>query len=176
MHDPLSAVFAALSWPAAPPTLPTPWQPPPPPAAGAYLIDNGRTLILWLGQALPPAFYQQVFGLQGPPQDATGAHRAGRAGRGWLTSPGHAAGHARWAPGLLSRLLARLLLPVLLPSLLPSPSPASHAHPSAAALNPEPVRQGSELSMRINAVLRQLRGSKELWQVGWGLGCAEEGR
>lgn len=28
------------------------------------------------------------------------------------------------------------------------------------------MRQGSELSARINAVLRQLRGSKELWQVG----------
>lgn len=74
--------------------------------AGAYLIDNGRTLILWLGQALPPAFYQQAFGLQGPPQDTSG-------------------------------------------------------------LNPEPVRQGSELSARINAVLRQLRGSKELWQECW---------
>ena len=42
--------------------------------------------------------------------------------------------------------------------------------PSAAGLNPEPVRQGSELSGRINAVLRQLRSSKELWQVGLGGG------
>ncbi len=44
--------------------------------------------------------------------------------------------------------------------------------PSAAGLNPEPVRQGSELSGRINAVLHQLRSSKELWQVGLGGGGA----
>ncbi|RMZ56193.1 hypothetical protein APUTEX25_002383 [Auxenochlorella protothecoides] len=30
--------------------------------AGAYLIDNGRLCILWLGAALGPAFYEQVFG------------------------------------------------------------------------------------------------------------------
>lgn len=42
-------------------------------AAGAYVVDNGRLLMLWVGQAAPPAFYHQVFGLQGPPQDNTGA-------------------------------------------------------------------------------------------------------
>ena len=47
------------------------------------------------------------------------------------------------------------------------------AHPwhplpfAPAGLNPEPVRQGSELSARINAVMRQLRDRRELWQVGW---------
>ena len=35
-----------------------------------------------------------------------------------------------------------------------------------AGLSPEPARPGSELSARINAVLAQLRGRKELWQVG----------
>lgn len=45
---------------------------PPPPSAGAYLIDNGRTLILWLGQALAPQFYAQAFGVQAPPQDTAG--------------------------------------------------------------------------------------------------------
>lgn len=74
--------------------------------AGAYLVDNGRVLILWVGQAAPPAFYQQVFGVQEAPQDAS-------------------------------------------------------------VLSPEPARQGSELSVRINAVLRQLRGTKELWQACW---------
>lgn len=44
-----------------------------PPAAGAYVVDNGRLLMLWLGQALSPSFYAQVFGVQGPPQDASGA-------------------------------------------------------------------------------------------------------
>lgn len=59
---------------------------------------------------------------------------------------------------------------------LPSPvDPHTLLSPhSAPGLNPEPVRQGSELSARINAVLRQLRGSKELWQVG-GLGLWEVG-
>lgn len=28
--------------------------------------------MLWLGQALPPAFYGQVFGIQGPPQGNDG--------------------------------------------------------------------------------------------------------
>ncbi|EFN54134.1 hypothetical protein CHLNCDRAFT_135519 [Chlorella variabilis] len=74
--------------------------------AGAYIVDNGRMLILWLGQAVPPSFYAQVFGVQGPPQDTAG-------------------------------------------------------------LNPEPVRQGSELSARINAVMRQLRDRRELWQECW---------
>lgn len=30
--------------------------------AGAYLIDNGRVAILWLGTATPPSFYADVFG------------------------------------------------------------------------------------------------------------------
>ncbi len=28
--------------------------------AGAYLMDNGRVFVLWLGQALQPAFIAQV--------------------------------------------------------------------------------------------------------------------
>lgn len=74
--------------------------------AGAYLVDNGRMLILWLGQALDPSFYSAVFGVQAPPQDTSG-------------------------------------------------------------LNPEPERPGSQLSARINAVLRRLRGRRELWQECW---------
>jgi protein transport protein SEC24 len=34
-------------------------------------------------------------------------------------------------------------------------------------LSPEPERPGSELSVRINAVLRALRGRRELWQECW---------
>lgn len=34
-------------------------------------------------------------------------------------------------------------------------------------LSPEPERPGSELSARLNALLRALRGSKELWQECW---------
>lgn len=51
---------------------PTPLLTYPHPAAGAYLVDNGRVLILWVGQAAPPAFYKQVFGVQEAPQDASG--------------------------------------------------------------------------------------------------------
>ena len=36
-----------------------------------------------------------------------------------------------------------------------------------AGLNPEPVRAGSELSARVNGVLRTLRGARELWQECW---------
>ena len=28
--------------------------------AGAYLLDNGRVLVLWLGHAVPPEFLAQV--------------------------------------------------------------------------------------------------------------------
>lgn len=55
-----------------------------PPAAGAYIVDNGRMLILWLGQAVPPSFYAQVFGVQGPPQDTAGAHVDASAVGWWL--------------------------------------------------------------------------------------------
>ena len=34
-----------------------------------------------------------------------------------------------------------------------------------AGLSPEPARPGSELSARVNNVLRALRGRKELYQV-----------
>lgn len=61
---------------------------------------------------------------------------------------------------------------VVLPGRLRCPAQALHAAKPAirfaglpAVLSPEPARQGSELSVRINAVLRQLRGTKELWQV-----------
>lgn len=30
--------------------------------SGAYLIDNGRLAVLWLGSATPPAFYDAAFG------------------------------------------------------------------------------------------------------------------
>jgi protein transport protein SEC24 len=69
-------------------------------------VDNGRILVMWLGQACPPSFYSQAFGVQSLPPDASG-------------------------------------------------------------LNPEPVRPGSELSARINGVLRQLRARRELWQECW---------
>lgn len=77
-NAPRAAVYAPPE-PHPPPTFSSPTNLPRPPlrAAGAYLIDNGRTLILWLGQALPPAFYQQAFGLQGPPQDTSGVCGAG---------------------------------------------------------------------------------------------------
>ena len=26
----------------------------------AYLLDNGRIMVLWLGRTLPPSFFQQV--------------------------------------------------------------------------------------------------------------------
>ena len=40
--------------------------------AGAYLIDNGRLVILWLGQQLPPGWYTAAFGVAAPPHDTSG--------------------------------------------------------------------------------------------------------
>lgn len=39
---------------------------------GAYLIDAGRVAVLWLGAALGPAFYSDVFGVAQPPADGSG--------------------------------------------------------------------------------------------------------
>ena len=76
--------------------------------SSAYLIDNGRICVLWLGASLDPAFYERVFGS------------------------------------------------------------AAAAAADPASLDVEPARQGSDLSLRLNAVLRQLRKFKELSQVrGW---------
>jgi len=36
-------------------------------ARGAYLVDDGRRLLLWLGKMLEPSFVSAVFGPQGPP-------------------------------------------------------------------------------------------------------------
>lgn len=124
-----------------------------PAAAGAYIVDNGRTLILWVGQAAPPTFYQQAFGLQGPPQDATGA--------------GPCCVRSLVCRAPCCHLPSARRLPLLLPNDCPCALPAG--------LSPEPARPGSELSARINGVLRQLRGRKELWQVRGG-GRAASGR
>lgn len=37
---------------------------------GAFLLDNGRTLLLWLGKSLPPEFLTDVFGVGELPQSA----------------------------------------------------------------------------------------------------------
>ncbi|KAK2079444.1 hypothetical protein QBZ16_003136 [Prototheca wickerhamii] len=75
--------------------------------SSAYLIDNGRICVLWLGASLDPAFYERVFGS------------------------------------------------------------AAAAAADPASLDVEPARQGSDLSLRLNAVLRQLRKFKELSQPCW---------
>ena len=36
----------------------------PSPATGAYLLDGGDVLFLWLGDQLPPQFVQDLFGVQ----------------------------------------------------------------------------------------------------------------
>ena len=36
-------------------------------ARGAYLVDDGRRLLLWLGKMLEPAFVADLFGPSGPP-------------------------------------------------------------------------------------------------------------
>lgn len=141
---------------------------------------------MWLGQAVPPSFYQQVFGVQGPPQDGSGGRGRQRAGAG-RGAVFLCARPPTWAAVLAvlpdQAALDMLALACLLMGCHALPSPLTHTH--TAGLNPEPVRQGSELSARINAVMRQLRGIKELWQVrgagfhlathssSWrGLGCS----
>ncbi|DBA76931.1 TPA: hypothetical protein ACH3X1_009527 [Trebouxia sp. C0004] len=48
----------------------------------AYLLDNGRILVLWLGRNIPQAFLKQVFELeQVPPQDAVLSIEPVRKGR-----------------------------------------------------------------------------------------------
>jgi hypothetical protein len=32
---------------------------------GAYLLENGETMILWLGKQIPQSFMEQIFGVHG---------------------------------------------------------------------------------------------------------------
>jgi hypothetical protein len=93
----------------------------------------------------------------------------------WRAEP--AAGRLRWGPLNMGRCTTCGTMPLLplshcpsraqpTPGQLISPPPPTHTH-IHTGLNPEPVRPGSELSARINGVLRQLRARRELWQECW---------
>ena len=77
--------------------------------AGAYLLDAGRVLVLWLGRAIRPDLMGALFG-----PEAVAASAASASGTGV----------------------------------------------DALALDPEPARQGSELSSRVCAVLASLRATR----------------
>jgi hypothetical protein len=158
--------------PSSPPPPPTPTPPPPtqivlPPTVpatlaymhegGAYLISNGTLLVLWLGRGADPGLVSQA-SLGGFKDLEAGGLRpgGGRRGRGvaCLAVP-HADVGSEGCAARPSKRSTDAAAPPAHSQLLGPEAASPNADVSALPL--EPPRQGSPLSQRLCALLRELR-------------------
>lgn len=161
---------------------------------GAYLIDNGRVFVLWVGRAISPQWCLEVrrAGHGGGGARKGGRRRVGRAGcpLACARAPARAEGGGR-ADMACVRAAAPLGCPSVLPPspAPPPPIPSPHTPPSpspppppprlalqvfgmepsalpqdASAVSVEPGRPDAPMSRRLNAVLKALRSGRPLYQ------------